>query len=40
MNPILVTYQEYCAIGFAFAIAGLFGTMKIWFNGPIEKDKE
>ena len=39
-EPILVTLEEYHAIGFALFIFGMFLTMKIWFDMPDEKEED
>lgn len=39
MSPILVTYQEYCAIGFALSIVGLMYTMHNMFLAPHEREQ-
>jgi hypothetical protein len=40
MEPIQVTYEEYCAIGFSLFVFGLLCTMHILYQTTHEKKKE
>lgn len=39
MEPIHVTYDEYCAIGFSLFIFGMLVTMQFLFPAPDEREK-
>lgn len=39
LSPILVTTQEYYAIGFAFTLVGLFYTAIEIFRAPHEREE-